>query len=100
MARIFRNILLSLAVIILTLSCQSASGGPDYALPENWAYLAEGEGKEADLFLICPTVDMGEDGNLNMPMDDEDVKERFVGALNMERGIYEDSAVMYAPFYR
>ena len=100
MARMFRNIALSLAVIMLALSCQSVSDGPDYALPENWAYLAEGDGKAADLFLICPTVDMGEDGNLNMLMDDEAVKESFVGALNMERGIYEDSAVMYAPFYR
>ena len=67
---------------------------------ENWAYYAEGTGKAADMFLICPTVDMGEDGADNMSMDDEEVKEYFLGALNMERGIYDESAVLYAPYYR
>ena len=36
----------------------------------------------------------------NMSMDDEETKGSFYGALNMERGIYEDSARMYAPYYR
>jgi hypothetical protein len=72
----------------------------DYSKAENWAYYAEGEGKAADLFLICPTVHMGGNGEYNMSMDDEETKESFVGALNMERGIYENSATMYAPFYR
>ena len=72
----------------------------DYSQGENWAYYAVGEDKEADLFLICPTVDMGVDGEYNMSMDDVDTKESFVGALNMERGIYEDCATMYAPYYR
>ena len=73
---------------------------PDYSQTANWAYYAEGEGKQADLFLICPTVDMGKNGNYNMSMEDEEIKQSFVGALNMERGIYEDSATMYAPYYR
>lgn len=72
----------------------------DYSKSENWAYYAEGEGKAADLFLICPTVDMGKSGAYNMSMDDTATKESFVGALNMERGIYEESAIMYAPYYR
>ena len=94
--------ILLVAVIMLTLCCACAQKGDtvDYSQSENWAYYAVGEGKEADLFLICPTVDMGKGGNYNMSMDDADVKESFVGALNMERGIYEDSATMYAPFYR
>ena len=70
----------------------------DYADAENWAYFGIGEGKDADLFLICPTVDMNDE--FNMSMDDEDTKASFLGALNMERGIYEDSARMYAPYYR
>lgn len=72
----------------------------DYSKEENWAYYAEGQGKEADLFIICPTVDMGKNDNYNMSMEDEETKSDFVGALNMERGIYEDFAVMYSPFYR
>ena len=36
----------------------------------------------------------------NMSMENEETKSAFVGALNMERGIYEDSARLYAPYYR
>ena len=70
----------------------------DYAQERNWAYFAVGEGKDADLFLICPTVDMNDE--FNMSLDDEDTKASFLGALNMERGLYEENARMYAPYYR
>ena len=103
-----RNILtktVAMIVIIamtITLCCACAQKPDtiDYSQSENWAYYEVGKGHEADLFLICPTVDMGKTGNYNMSMDDTDIKESFVGALNMERGIYENSATMYAPFYR
>ena len=72
--------------------------GPDYSQESSWAYFAVGEDKDADLFLICPTVDMNDE--FNMSLDDEETKESFVGALNMERGIFEESARMYAPYYR
>ena len=72
--------------------------GVDYSDKDNWAYYAIGEDKDADLFLICPTVDMNDE--YNMSMDDEKTKESFLGALNMERGIYEDSTRMFAPYYR
>lgn len=85
---------------MLFCSCSQKADTVDYSQIENWAYYAEGEGKQADLFLICPTVDMGKNENYNMSMDDAATKESFVGALNMERGIYEESAVMYAPYYR
>ena len=101
--RIKRTIafLLSLVTMLaLFCSCSQKNEAIDYSRAENWAYYAEGEGKEADLFLICPTVDMGKSGNYNMSMDDEKTKENFLGALNMERGIYENSATMYAPYYR
>lgn len=71
---------------------------PDYAKEENWAYFALGEDKDVDLFLICPTVDTKDE--YNMSMDDEKVKKSFFGALNMERGIYEDNTRMFAPYYR
>lgn len=72
----------------------------DYSHKESWAYYGEGAEKAADLFIICPTVDMGKSGGYNMSMDDEKTKASFVGALNMERGIYEEDAVLYAPYYR
>lgn len=87
-------------VAVLCCACAPKSDAVDYSKGENWAYYAVGEEKDADLFLICPTVDMGKSGAFNMSMEDEDTKESFLGALNMERGIYEDSAVMYAPYYR
>lgn len=77
---------------------QAAPDAPDYALAENWAWFGIGEDKAADLFIICPTVDMRDETNLSL--DDEKTKAAFAGALAMERGIYEDSARLYAPFYR
>ena len=71
---------------------------PDYSLSENWAYFGIGEDQPVDLFLICPTVDTKDE--YNMAMDDEETKASFLGALNMERGIYEESTRMYAPYYR
>lgn len=72
----------------------------DYSLKENWAYFALGEGKDVDVFFVAPTVDMAKDGNTNMSMTNEKVKQNFVGAINMQRGIYDESATIYAPYYR
>ncbi|WHH58639.1 DUF3089 domain-containing protein [Petroclostridium sp. X23] len=71
-----------------------------YSNSEHWAYLGVGENKKADLFLICPTVYKGEENRYNMPLSDEKTKKKFLGALNMEQGIYEESCRMYAPYYR
>lgn len=91
------------AVLLLTASLMMVSCGirdnSQYAAKENWAYLPEEITKEADCFLICPTVYGGDGEQYNMAMEDSDTKEKFVGALNMERGIYENSCNMYAPFY-
>ena len=50
------------------------------------------------MFLVCPTVDVRDE--YNMSLEDTKTKENFLGALNMERGIYEGSARLYAPYYR
>ena len=86
------------ADIQLSAAQTPAQDALDYADADNWAYFGIGEDKDADLFLICPTVDMNDE--FNMSMDDEDTKASFLGALNMERGIYEESTRMYAPYYR
>ena len=64
------------------------------------AYWRVGENKSADLFIVCPTVDLGTGGNKNMSLADNEAKKNFYGALNMERGIYEQHCRMYAPYYR
>ena len=79
-------------MILLLFMPLFAARSLDYSDPSNWAYLAEGEDRIADVFLICPTVDWGGKGNTNMSMDDEAAKADFAGALNMERGIYEECA--------
>ena len=89
-------ILLSLVLLMLGSAC--AEGGIDYSDPYNWAYYGIGEGKDADLFLICPTVDRKDE--YLMSITDEENRASFLGALNMQRGIYEDSARLFAPYYR
>lgn len=50
------------------------------------------------MFPVCPTVDMNDE--FNMSLEDADTKAGFLGALNMECGLYEDTARLYAPYYR
>ncbi len=90
-------ILMAVAAAAMALS---GCSGVDYAKSENWAYVAEDRTKDVDLFIICPTVDLGEGDRFNMELDDADIKESFVGALNMELGIYDSSCDVYAPYYR
>ena len=89
-------------VLVLLISCVcflSYEKQIDYSLNENWAYFAVGgDEKQADLFLICPTVDIKNE--YNMSIYDTKTKNNFLGALNMERGIYEQQTKMYAPYYR
>jgi len=72
----------------------------DYSRGENWAYEDIGANKPVDLFIVAPTVDFGTKEKLNMDMADTKMRGNFLGALNMERGIYEDNCRMYAPYYR
>lgn len=81
-------------------SCTAGKEGPDYSQQTAWAYNGIGEDLEADLFLVCPTVYSGSETSFNMSLQDQETKEAFLGALNMERGIYEKTCRMYAPYYR
>lgn len=88
-------------LLVLAAFCSLASAQePDYADMGSWAYWRVGENKAADLFIVCPTVDLGTDGHTNMSLTDENIKGNFTGALNMQRGIYEKNCRMYAPYYR
>lgn len=88
-------------LLVLAAFCSLASAQePDYADTCSWAYWRVGENKPADLFIVCPTVDLGTDGHTNMSLTDENIKGNFTGALNMQRGIYEKNCRMYAPYYR
>lgn len=72
-----------------------------YSESGNWAYLETKEDdKVADVFFICPTVYGGDDRTFNMSLDDEKTKESFLGATNMEKGIYDEKCRFFAPYYR
>lgn len=95
---------LALAAMLCLTGCGSGSGNKEtseettdsiYAEAENWAYTEE-NGKKADVFFLCPAVYMGGD---NMSLTDEETKASFLGAINMEKGIYDDEADFYAPYY-
>lgn len=71
-----------------------------YSDMNNWAYYTHKNSKISDLFFICPTVDIGETGDKSMKLDNEKVRNNFIGAVNMEIGIYNENSDVYAPFYR
>lgn len=73
----------------------------DYSDTENWAYLEkEDDAKTADVFFICPTVYSGTDSLFNMELTDAKTKSDFLGATNMEKGIYDTDCRFFAPYYR
>ena len=93
---------LILVVSMLAALCLSGCAGKNiYAQAENWAYLeTDATEKAADVFFICPTVYGGDGDTFNMALDDEKTKESFVGATNMEKGIYDGDSRFFAPYYR
>ncbi|MGI5962574.1 MAG: DUF3089 domain-containing protein [Lawsonibacter sp.] len=79
---------------------KTAQSGTDYAQIENWAYLETEKSASADVFFLCPTVYGGEAEQYNMSLDDAATKEDFLGATNMEKGIYDEDCRFFAPYYR
>ena len=92
--------LLNSAVPAFAESADTADAQTDYSDPENWAFWDCGEDKEADLFIVCPLVDMGKAGNYNADISNEETRSSFIGALNQELGLYSDVAAVYSPYYR
>ena len=91
-------LVLSLAAALPVSAAETAEGALDYADAGNWAYFALGEDKDVDVFLICPTVDTRSETN-SFDVNDK-LKGRFVSALDMEKGIYEETGRLYSPYYR
>ena len=92
---------LTMIFIFSLCGCGNGTDVTDYSASQNWAYLESDEtGTAADVFFICPTVYSGSDEAQNMPLDDEESKESFLGATNMEKGIYDDDTRFFAPYYR
>lgn len=103
------NLSVSVAMIsiflIMTLllgGCIQEPLGVDYSKAENWAYLPVGEAvtKNCDVFFVAPTVYLGTAESHSMDLGDEQTKAQFLGATNMEKGLYADDANFFAPYYR
>ena len=89
-------LLVALVLVCALAGWTVAGAAPAYARAENWAYRETEKTAAADVFFICPTVYSG----YNMPMDDAEAREDFVGATNMEKGIYDGDSRFFAPYYR
>ena len=70
----------------------------DYGDPDNWAYFESGEDREVDVFLICPTVDTRSETN-SFDLNDK-LRGNFIYALDLERGIFEETGRLFSPYYR
>lgn len=94
--------LLASCLLLLCLSgCGQAPDTTDYAEPQNWACCETEQTQRAvDVFFLCPTVFGGSEELSNMPLEDEGLKASFLGAVNMEKGIYDADARFFAPYYR
>ncbi len=98
-----RSLALLLAALMLLSAAAFASELPegealDYGDESNWAYFALGEDTGVDVFLVCPTVDTRSERN-SFDLNDK-LKGRFVSALEMEKGIYEENGRLFSPYYR
>ena len=92
-------LLLAAVMIAASLTGCSKKSETDYSNPDLWAYYSVGEDKPVDLFLVAPCIDMSQD-EYNMSLDNEELKASMLGALNMERGIYDENTRMFSPYYR
>lgn len=94
---------LLLVLVVFLAGCGKIQERNPYANADNWAYLETGvSDKAADVFFICPTVYGGdsEASKFNMELDDTATKESFLGATNMEKGIYDVNCRFFAPYYQ
>ncbi|MBE6879208.1 MAG: DUF3089 domain-containing protein [Ruminococcaceae bacterium] len=99
-ATIILSLVMSLPLLITGCQQEMPKSNVNYSDANNWAY-CEKDNKEtkADVFFICPTVYKGDENSFNMSLSDEEAKKAFIGAANMEKGIYDENARFFAPFY-
>lgn len=86
---------------VITGCTTNVTDATDYSVSSNWAYFEdEKTDTKADVFFVCPTVYLGDEDGFNMSLSDEETKSNFLGAINMEKGIYDAESRFFAPYYR
>lgn len=105
-SRILATILVAASILLSSCSALSETkakvkSGVDYAAPRNWVCLGDdgGSAKEADCFLINPTVYVASGRKNNMNVADISIRDKFISAVVEQRKIYSDNCTIYAPFY-
>lgn len=92
---------LMMAVLLVGTVMAAEQPEQDYADANLWVYrenTAPSAEQPADVFFVCPTTCMRRVDN----MDVNDAQERaaFKKAVEMEKGIYDEHARFFAPYYR
>lgn len=73
----------------------------DYENGASWVLRPEGESDlPADVFFLLPTVNMKDMRLTNEDITDERAASRYGKTLNMEKGVFDGVAAVYAPYYR
>ncbi|MBQ9828200.1 MAG: DUF3089 domain-containing protein [Lachnospiraceae bacterium] len=94
--------LIALAIVMIVLKFQGSTSNQittfDYSSEIAWAYMGEGEDKDADLFILGNMVEL--DSKVYLDVDDPDVRDTYKGSLQMATGIFSDDLKIYAPYYR
>lgn len=88
-------------VFVLVLLLTGVLHAQDYADEHLWVYRENGTPaatQPADVFFICPTTCMRRVDN--MDLNDEKERAAFKKAVDMEKGIYDEHARFFAPYYR
>lgn len=93
-------IILIVLMVSTLFGCAPAEQDSIYAQAANWAYLETDKSASADVFFVCPTVYFGDEDSFNMSLEDTETKENFLGATNMEKGIYDEDCRFFAPYYQ
>ena len=102
------SLLLALLLTVALLPLGGCSAGPskdpvppDYADPASWVYReTDVTGKDADVFFLCPSSFAGRDDALVMDLSYEKGTKSFAAAVAQEKGVYDDNARFFAPYYR
>lgn len=100
----FKKSIIFILLSFLLLSCKKKEVSDiipiDYSISANWAFYPQNQSADVDVFFVAPTVVLGDEQTFSMNLDDETSRRNFIGAVNMQKGIYDDYANFYAPFYR
>ena len=52
------------------------------------------------MFFVAPTIFGGDDSTFNLNLSDDGLLDKFIGSINMEKGIYSENSNFFAPLYR